>query len=171
VSHRMMGTRDDDFRAFYTAEAERLHRLALLMTRDRERAADAAQEAFVRTYRAWARVSDPARYVRTTLVNIVRNDYRRWLVSRRVHAGAPPAAARREDDVDEALRVATVLSALPAVRRAAVLLRYYEDLPLEMVARILDRPLGTVKSDLHRALKALRPMLDDSSPTVMKEIT
>jgi DNA-directed RNA polymerase specialized sigma24 family protein len=42
-----------------------------------------------------------------------------------------------------------------------VLLRFYEDMRESDIARTLDRPLNTVKSDLRRALEKLRPMLED----------
>ena len=64
--------------------------------------------------------------------------------------------------VDEALRVATALSVLSPIRRAVVLLRFYEDMPEAEIARLLDRPLNTIKSDLRRALERLRPVLDDN---------
>jgi RNA polymerase sigma factor (sigma-70 family) len=48
---------------------------------------------------------------------------------------------------------------LPPRQRAVVVLRFYEDLPLTEIARMLDRPQGTVRSDLHRALERLRRTL------------
>ena len=47
------------------------------------------------------------------------------------------------------------------MRRAAVVLRYYEDMSDEHIALVLDRPLGTVKSDIRRSLKQLKPLLDE----------
>jgi RNA polymerase sigma factor (sigma-70 family) len=44
---------------------------------------------------------------------------------------------------------------LPVRQRTVVVLRFYEDLPLTDIARLLDRPAGTVRSDLHRALESL----------------
>lgn len=164
-----IGRRDEEFRAFYAAEADRLHRLAVLLTGEPDRASDLAQEALLRSYRAWPRIQreDPAPYVRRVLVNLVRNEARRKLIERR----HPPGPAAFHEDhgprTDDAIRVAEVLRTLPPVRRAVVVLRFYEDLPEAEIARILDRPLGTIKSDLHRALKTLRPLLQDG----LKEAT
>ncbi len=156
-------TRDEQFRSFYAAEADNLNRLAVLLTGDHHRGADLAQEALLRAYRAWGRIrdEDPGPYVRRILVNLVRNEHRRRLVELRHPTHPQPPGADHGPRVDEALRVAEVLRALPPVRRAVVILRFYEDLPEAEIARILDRPLGTVKSDLHRALARLRPLLDD----------
>lgn len=156
-------SRDAAFKAFYFAEAGRLQRLALLLTGDRQEAEDLSQEAFLRSYRVWHRIKreEPGPYVRKTLVNLHRNALRRKLVARRHPVEEARSAPRRDDEIDEALRVAEALRSLSPVRRATILLRFYEDLPEREIARLLDRPLGTVKSDLHRALKQLRPLFEE----------
>jgi RNA polymerase sigma-70 factor (sigma-E family) len=155
--------RDAEFRDFYLAEATRLRRLALMLTGDVDRAADLAQDALVKTYVAWSRIrnDDPAPYAKRTLVNLCRNAHRRKMVELRKASPPPSDVVDRGDNVEDALRVAAALSALSPIRRAVVLLRFYEDMKESEIARVLDRPLNTVKSDLKRALERLRPMLDD----------
>lgn len=53
----------------------------------------------------------------------------------------------------------TILQRLPHKQRMVVVLRFYEDLPLLEIARLLDRPPATVRSDLRRALGRLRKAL------------
>lgn len=155
--------RDREFRAFYFAEAGHLKRLALLLTGDPLQAEDLAQEALLRAYRAWGRIrgEHPGPYVRRTLVNLHRNSLRRLMVARRHPARPPEPEPSRDAHVHDALQVAEALRVLSPIRRATVILRFYEDLPEAEIARLLDRPLGTVKSDLHRALKQLRPLVED----------
>ena len=57
---------------------------------------------------------------------------------------------------EETLAIQQAVSNLPEKQRAVILLAYYEDLPQEEIAQILDIPLGTVKSRLHNAIKALK---------------
>lgn len=154
--------RDQEFRAFYLAEAERLRRLALFLTADRNQAEDLAQEALVRTYKAWARIreGDPGPYARRILVNLVRSAHRRKVVALRHARGRSDGAVEGPDRaVADWLHVARALSELPPVRRAAIVMRYYEDLPERDIAEALDRPLNTAKSDIRRGLEALRPLL------------
>lgn len=153
------------FEDFFEAEAEGLRRLALFLTGDREMAADLAQEALANVYRRWGRIAgtDPAPYARKALVNLWRNAWRRRLLERRRPPRPSEVAGGHATSVAEAVRVAEALRVLPRVQRAAVLLRYYEDRPVAEVARILGRPEGTVKSDLHRALARLRPLLEEET--------
>lgn len=155
--------RDAEFRDFYLAEAPRLQRLAVMMTGDPDRAADLAQEALLKVYTKWPRIrnEDPGPYARTILVNLCRSAYRRKMLESRktpVGAGYIPDQSHR---IDDSLRVATALSALSPIRKAVVLLRFYEDMSEQQIASVLDRPINTIKSDLRRALDTLRPIFGD----------
>jgi RNA polymerase sigma-70 factor (sigma-E family) len=156
--------RDDRFAAFFDAESEKLRRLAIFLTGDPDQAADLAQEALARTYRHWWRVrdEDPGPYARRILVNLIRSRHRRSLLERRHQQTSRDLVPSETWKVDEWLRVADALGTLTPIRRAVVVLRFYEDMSLEDIARTLDRPLGTVKSDIHRALAQLRRLLEDT---------
>lgn len=154
--------RDKEFKAFYLAEAERLRRLALFLTGEHTQAEDLAQEALVRTYKAWGRIreGDPGPYARRILVNLVRNAHRRRVVAlRHLEKRAEKSVEAPDRAVEDWLHVAEALAELPPVRRAAIVMRFYEDLPERQIAEVLDRPLNTVKSDIRRGLQALRPLL------------
>jgi RNA polymerase sigma-70 factor (ECF subfamily) len=71
-----------------------------------------------------------------------------------------PAAENRIGDplLNERLRV--LVEGLPANARMVVLLRYQEDLDPTEIAEMLDMPISTVKSHLHRSLAALRERLN-----------
>jgi RNA polymerase sigma factor (sigma-70 family) len=64
--------------------------------------------------------------------------------------------------VDELLRLSAALKTLPPMRRATIVLRFFEDMSEADIARTLDRPLGTVKSDLHRGLARLRALFEQT---------
>lgn len=124
---------------------------------------DLHQETWLRVVRAAARF-DPRKRFTTWLFQIAVNLCRDW--HRR-----PPPEPREPAAVDDpapdtterhaaALDAARLLSALPEPQRAAVLLRYYHDLPEEEVAEILGCPRGTVKSRLHHAMIALKRLAE-----------
>jgi RNA polymerase sigma-70 factor (sigma-E family) len=160
-----VSSKDDDFSRFFAAESERLRRLGIFLTADPHRATELAQEALARTYRHWGRIQgdDPAAYARRILINLVRSQHRRDVLRRR-HEEREPAEPTEEANgrIDDWLRITEALKLLPHARRAAIVLRFYEDMSEKDIARVLDRPLGTVKSDLHRGLRSLRRVLEGS---------
>ena len=161
-----LADRDEEFRAFYFSQSARLKAIALLMCGDAGRAEELAQEALLRAYRAWPRIrdEDPGPYVRTALVNLCRTDYRRKLLERKHQEEHHEDTGTSYDTtIAEAMRLADALRALPPIRKAVIVLRYYEDLPEAEIARILDRPLNTIKSDIRRALQTLRPLLQEGA--------
>ncbi|MFN2587800.1 MAG: SigE family RNA polymerase sigma factor [Actinomycetota bacterium] len=158
---RLSGSRDRQFEAFFGAESEGLRRFAAFLTGDADRATDLAQEALVRTYRQWRRIdSDPAAYARRIVVNLVRAEHRKSLVRRRYTPQGDWRTAPDTDRVDDWLRMTSALRTLSPIRRAAIVLRYYDDMSEADIAHVLNRPLGTVKSDIHRGLARLRQELD-----------
>jgi RNA polymerase sigma factor (sigma-70 family) len=81
-------------------------------------------------------------------VNRCHDHHRRVGVRRRVPP-PPPEIAQEGPELDE---LWSVLARLPERRRAALVLRYYEDLPVNEIARLLGCRPGTVSSLLHRGL-------------------
>ena len=160
--HLLTSSRDEDFHSFFAAEAEPLRRFAPFLIGDHDRACDLAQEALVRTYRHWGRIhgAEAGPYARRVLVNLVRSEHRRSIVRRKHDRATDHPTISHSDRVDEWLRLSTALEVLPPMRRAAVVLRFYEDMSEADIARTLDRPIGTIKSDIHRGLARLRRELE-----------
>jgi RNA polymerase sigma-70 factor (sigma-E family) len=164
-------SRDNEFREFFAHESARLQRFATMLVGDPNEAAELAQEALVRVYKHWGRVREgsPGAYARRIVVNLVRSAHRYNKLRRdRPLLPGPESADGHAVGVEEWLRVSAALAQLSPVRRATILLRFYEDLSEHQISRALDRPLGTVKSDIHRALRQLRPLLEESEARGLK---
>jgi RNA polymerase sigma-70 factor (sigma-E family) len=136
-------------------------RLAYLMTGDRALAEDLAQEAFARMAARLAFLREPDAswpYLRRIVVNLAKNHYRHrdveraWLSTQR--PGGTEASVEDGVVAHEAMRRA--LLGLPSTQRAALVLRFYEDLPEDEIAQILGCRPGTVRSLVSRATAALR---------------
>ncbi len=155
--------RDEQFRNFYLTQAPRLRRLAIMLTGDVERASDLTHDTLTKVYVKWPRIRDdePGSYARTILVNACRTAHRRRLLEIRKTPRQPATVPDPTHSIDRALQIATALSALSPIRRAVILLRFYDDMTEQQIADSLNRPLNTVKSDLRRALETLRPMFGD----------
>src|SRR5262249_30304766 len=118
---------------------------------------DLHQETWLRVVRASARF-DPGRRFSTRLFQIALHLCPGCLPRPPPEPGDPsalPGEAGEHADRDAALDVRRLLQALPDEQRAAIVLRYYHDLPEDEVAVILDVPRGTVKSRLHAAVRRL----------------
>ena len=140
-------------------------RLAYLLIGDRHQAEDAVSEAFAKVYVQWSRgrVHDVGPYVRRAVVNQVNSRFRRRSVERREAErlrGDDRGGRGHADQADDHDAVWGALAHLPERQRAAVVLRYYEDLSEADTAAILGCSVGTVKSQVSRGLARLRELLD-----------
>jgi RNA polymerase sigma-70 factor (sigma-E family) len=154
-----MGTQPAaEMEALYRSHQRPMVRLARLLTGSPAVAEEIVQEAFIKFARSTGTKDEPAAYLRVIVVNLSRSQQRRTLLERRLAPEAPVLSGIA--DIDETWGV---LRKLPFRQRAALMLRYYEDLSEADIARVLDCRPGTVKSALHRGLAALRKELGDSS--------
>jgi RNA polymerase sigma factor (sigma-70 family) len=153
----------------YERHVGRAVALATLVGGNADAAEDIAHEAFIRTAGRLSGMRDPSAfdaYLRRTVVNLCRARARRasierrylgWLVQREVD----PAPSRTEDQ-DVLWRA---LRDLPHRQRAAVVLRYYEDLSEERVAEALRCSPRAVNALVSRAMAALRERIQEEEPT------
>ena len=148
----------------YLRHADGAVRLAYLLTGDRALAEDLAQDAFVRLAGRLVHLRDPGAfeaYLRRTIVNLSNSYFRRRKVERtylthaRAAAGTQGAqwSAWSVEDREDLWRA---LEKLSGRQRAAIVLRFYEDLPEGQIADILKCRPGTVKSLVSRGLETLR---------------
>lgn len=172
----------DAFRQLVERESASVVRACHRVLGDLHDAEDAAQEAFVIAYRSLAswRADGPlgAWLTRIAVRIAVRQAGRRkpvaWLdvgamadgagedaVSASVASASMAAAGRSDPSIltvraERAADVRSAVAALPEPYREIVMLRFFGELSLEEIARQVDRPLGTVKTHLHRGLLRLR---------------
>jgi RNA polymerase sigma-70 factor (sigma-E family) len=142
-----------DLEEVYREERRTLTRLAFLLVGSQDLADDLVQTAFAAVHDRWSTIDNPAAYLRRVVINQARDTYRR----REREALSPePEAVTHIPEVDETW---ALIQRLPERQRTVVVLRFYQDLALTEIARLLDCPEGTVRSTLHRALKRLRRTL------------
>jgi RNA polymerase sigma-70 factor (sigma-E family) len=163
-----MGAHVDDARRERLADLYRRYvpdmvRLAYLMTGDSTVAEDLAQEAFVRVTGRFAQLRSPdsfEAYLRRALVNLCKNHFRRRDTERAfLQLQVPPPAVDPHPASDEFQAIRTALLHLPGRQRAAIVLRYFNDLTERETADLLGCRPGTVKSLVSRALTSLREAL------------
>jgi RNA polymerase sigma-70 factor (sigma-E family) len=141
----------DELVVLYQAQYDRMVRVAFLVCRDAAVAEEVVQEAFVSVHGAWDRVDAPAAYLRTAVLNGCRSWGRRQILERDRRPTSPSATADLGAD-----ELWDAIGRLNDRQRAAVVLRFYEDLPDEEIAHLLRCRPATVRTSIHRALAALR---------------
>jgi RNA polymerase sigma-70 factor (sigma-E family) len=148
----------------YVAHAPDGIRLAFLLTGDRALAEDLVQDAFTRLVGRLQHLRDPGAfgaYLRRTIVNLATSHFRhrrvQWAYLER-EATAPAREGNPNEALDETMHA--VLLRLPQRQRAAIVLRYYEDLSDVQTAEVLRCSAGTVRSLISRAMKTLREALE-----------
>ncbi|MER5635985.1 SigE family RNA polymerase sigma factor [Kitasatospora sp. NPDC002227] len=143
----------DPFDAFVEARYQALLRGAYLITGDLHDARDLLHDALAKVYVRRRSIREPEAYVRTAMVRAHVSRWRRArrevLTDRPPETGAPEAAVADE-------QLAAALRELPPRQRAAVVLRYYADLPVAQVAAGLGCSHATAKTHLTRAMTTLR---------------
>lgn len=158
----MARTWQPDFERLVDEHQSMVFSLAWRMTGDRGLAEEIAQDVFLELDMHLARMESPAHtlfWLRRVTMSRSADALRR----RRVRGGDlwveiddHHGAAPEEHDSPLGTRLEQLLSTLPEPQRAAITLRYQEDLTPDEIAALLDSPLATVKSHLQRGLKLLR---------------
>ncbi len=148
------------FEAMYRTELASMVALAATLTGSPDTGADLANEAMLRAYKQWAKVGvmeRPGAWVRRVVINLAHDSHRRTARQirgmERLRAERPPDGQPSSQDFWAAVRD------LPERQRAAVALRYVEDMPIDEIAAVLDVSDGTVKSSLYAARRTLATTL------------
>ena len=151
--------RDEDFASLYRDEYQNALRLAWLVSNGSADCDDIVQNAFIRLQHRGSEVINPAAYLRTVVINLCREAHRRRqrdeARARLVTNGEQPSMM----PVD--LHLLELVAALPYAQRAALVLRYWSDLPDAEIGEILGVRQATVRSLVHRGTRRLRKEMSD----------
>ena len=181
---RLADDLDGAFPEFLAHHQDLVYGIAVRSTKRPADAEDLAQEAFIRAYRALGsytpvriRELRPRGWLAAIVGNLGRNRARR---RRPATTDLESAVEIRGDDATGPERLAEEreaaevwrarLDGLPARYRRAVELRHVSGLSYPELAEALDRPLGTVKSDVHRGVRLLREAVMNEEQTDHHEV-
>ena len=168
----------DQFESFLREHQDKVFATALRILGNEAEARDVAQETFVRAWHHWADVSrggSGAGWVKTVArnlsINILQRHRARWSTFTDLAPDDPDQASFEstlsvpETQMEQALSreqravLEQAIAQLPPDQRAALVLYHFEDLDYAEIARELGASLGKVKTDIHRARRALSKRL------------
>lgn len=154
-------TSGSSLESLYELHAAAALRFAFALTGETSSAQDLTHEAFVRVFGRFGELRGPEsfeRYLKATILNLARNQWKRrkletrWLEQHKRELRDPQPPLDRATRLD----LWQQLQALPLRERAAIFLKYYEDLSDTQIADALGCSVSAVKSLLWRALNRLR---------------
>ncbi|WP_249998559.1 SigE family RNA polymerase sigma factor [Actinoplanes sp. M2I2] len=157
-------TTDDDFDEFVRSRGQALLKFAYVLSSDAHLAEDIVQEVLARMHRRWDRITamdNPEAYVRTSIVRQFLS-WRRRRASREAVLAQVPEPAGIDEPQQQVLardQMWQLLAGLPRAQRAVLVLRFYEDLPDDEIARTLGCAESTVRAHASRALARMRTTL------------
>jgi RNA polymerase sigma-70 factor (ECF subfamily) len=158
--------KDEGFEEFYRTSRHRVVTVLYALGGDLSEAQDAAQEAYVRAWQRWERISDygdPEAWVRTVGYRLLVNRWRKvrnGIVAYRRHGSEPVTGPPSENTV----ALVAALRRLPAEQRQAIVLHHLADLSVGEIAAQTNTPTGTVKARLARGRKLLATLLETNLP-------
>jgi RNA polymerase sigma factor (sigma-70 family) len=170
------GRRNEIFNTECAPHAEALYNYGLYLSGDREAASDLLQETFLKAFRfidKFQAGSNARAWLHRIMHNTYINEYRRKKrLPDLIEFDERQTEARKSLGEGDALHgriegeifgdeVATAMAHLPEKLKSVIILRDIEDLPYEEIAQVLDIPIGTVRSRLHRARALLFERLKD----------
>jgi len=148
----------DEFEQLWKRHYQAVTRTAFLIVGDTEGAKDIAQEAFVRAFQHWGRVSHldrPEGWVHRVAANLALSSRRRRRLVR--HEPEPVVAGPEPPDTE----LLAALDTLTPGQRAVIAMRFYLDWSVEDVAGALGRRPGTVRALTHQGMERLRQRLSE----------
>jgi RNA polymerase sigma factor (sigma-70 family) len=162
------------FGQLVASSIDRLYAVAARLTRDPYRAEDAVQTAFLKAWRDLPSLRDASRFDAWVYRLVVRacldegRRHRTFVANIQVVSHEPGVADGSAGFADRD-QVARAFSRLPMDQRAVIVLHHFEDLPLTRVAETIGIPVGTARSRLHYALRALRAAIEADDRPVLPE--
>ena len=153
-----------DFAQCLTENESMVFSFALRFLRDPETARELAQDVFLQMYRNLRQIDTPAHatwWLRRAISHRCIDEVRKRKLRPQIHLEEvqEPAAHGNESDPFLHDRLRAMITDLPEAARTVMILRYQEDLDPTDISKLLDMPISTVKSHLHRSLAVLRDRL------------
>ena len=166
---RARGGDNAAFRELVELEADRCYAIAYRIVRDHERAHDAVQQALLLAWRDLPQLRDPHRFEPWLYRLLIRAC---WQERRRVRTWIERVEPIDVDQgsgadftvsVDQRDVLDRAFARLSMEHRTVVVLHHHSGLPLAAIADVVGVPVGTVKSRLYHAKRALRTILEEGT--------
>ncbi len=147
----------EELERYITDNQESFYRLAYSYVKDRDAALDVVQNAVLKALTHWGSLREPA-YLKTWFYRILVNEGLSYLRKNRrlIPTDVFWDEQAPEEDIPGRIDVYEAVERLNPKLRTVVVLRFFEDMPLQEIAAVTGLNLSTVKTRLYHALKLLK---------------
>ncbi|MGM0877983.1 MAG: sigma-70 family RNA polymerase sigma factor [Bacillota bacterium] len=138
-------------------EQTKLYRTAYLYTKNKDDALDIVQETIFKALISIEKLREP-KFFSTWITKILINTSLDFLKKKKkvVMIDFELAEPYKEDEIDDRIDLYHAIDKLNERHKTIIILKYYQDQSIKQIADLLELPEGTVKSNLHRAIQALK---------------
>lgn len=157
---------DQAFEQLITFVRQKLYRTAYSYVRNEQDALDIYQETIYEAYLSLRKLKEPEKFqswITKILVfkaiDFIRKSSRHFVANDEMFTNL--SAEENMNKLEQSLDLTSAFNSLDPTYKTIILLRYYHDLSIKEIADVLNSPEGTIKSQLHRAKHALRPILKE----------
>lgn len=151
---------EDAFYELISSKKEMLYKTAFSYVKNKEDALDIVSETVYRAYVSLKKIKEPKyfyTYLNRILINTSIDFLRKHKETIEINEEIQEDKKEKERDID----LENSLNLLKGDYKAIIILKYFQDYTLSEISKILDCPLGTVKSRLHKALSILKIELEE----------
>ncbi|WP_258833476.1 sigma-70 family RNA polymerase sigma factor [Peribacillus frigoritolerans] len=145
------------------SEQTKLYRTAFIYTKNKDDALDIVQETVYKALNSISSLKE-TKYYSTWLTKILINTSLDYLKKKKklvlVDYDLGESVPDKELEIDYSIDLYHAIDQLNDRHKTIVILRYYQDLTIKQIAELLETPEGTIKSNLHRAIKMLKATLE-----------
>jgi RNA polymerase sigma-70 factor (ECF subfamily) len=152
-----------EFCSLVEQKKDNLYRIAFMYVKNQEDALDIVHEAVYKAYISLDKLKDST-YFNTWLTRIVINCSLNHIRKNKKALNFQEYSfwpAPKEENKEEFMDLYEAVDNLNGKYKTVIILKYFEDLTISSIAEIMDCPLNTVKTYLHKALKLLRIQLKE----------
>jgi RNA polymerase sigma-70 factor (TIGR02954 family) len=155
---------DEAFFELISSNKQQLYRIAYSYLKSENDALEAIQEVTFRAYKGIKKVKQ-ANYFKTWLIRIMINYCIDEQRKRKRLIFTEKEVASTNEDNETNIAMQDAIYKLKANYQKVIFLKYYEDLTVQQIASVLEKPEGTIKTWLHKALKQLKVILEKDGET------
>lgn len=149
---------------YIVTHKEKHYRIAYSYVKNKEDALDIVQDTIVKALKYKHTLHEPS-YLNTWFIKILINNCKTYLQKQNRYIDVEDEILENLDsphmDTYRSFELEEALDKLSYTEKTIILLRYFEQLELKEVAKVMDKNLSTVKSTLYRALKKLKVQLEE----------